>query len=485
MKKVLVALLVIIVAAGVFLYYPRSTGTDAASAATIAVFHGDVDSQRAGAEFQPALDGDVVASGDLVRANSTGRAVLAFFDGSSVTLEPGALLKVVSLARTSGDGIQAELEQVVGRTWTSVQKLKTPDSKFQLKTPNSTAVVRGTAFETTVEVVNGETVTTVRTTEGEVVVQAVSGGPPVTVGADQQTQVTRSGPASPPAAQPPTPRLRFTAPAGVGFVVTDPRGLRCGSTGGASQRQIPGCTVAGTVVEVSDVVAGTWSMMLTAAAAVPAAVVQAEGLRGTTRDFAATFTRALAVGDLVRTTLPVRLGAGGALAADAFAAPELVTSVCGAEAAGRIFSSGSIAERLGGLSSFAAANRGQPAAFVVTDRELTAEADAGVGQLGGSPVKVTGLAVTVDGGGVHLAARATAGPIEVPARAEIVAGTTGGKLLFRVRGLDLGAVPPALTAQLIAQVDRSLTDVAASIPLRVDRVSFRAGCLGILGTTLP
>lgn len=99
-----------------------------------------------------------------------------------------------ALARTAGDGLQVDLEQVIGTTWASVKKLRTPDLKFQLRTPTTTAIVRGTSFVTTVEVVNGQTVTTVRTAEGEVVVQAVAGCPPVTVGANQQTQVTQNGP---------------------------------------------------------------------------------------------------------------------------------------------------------------------------------------------------------------------------------------------------------------------------------------------------
>lgn len=89
MRRAFVILLVVIVAAGVFLYYPRATGTSVANAATIAVFRGDVDSQHGSATFECALDGDVIAAGDVVRANSTGRAVLSFFDGSLLTLEPG------------------------------------------------------------------------------------------------------------------------------------------------------------------------------------------------------------------------------------------------------------------------------------------------------------------------------------------------------------------------------------------------------------
>ncbi|MSQ37590.1 MAG: hypothetical protein EXR61_04675 [Chloroflexi bacterium] len=484
MKRPLAILLVVIVAAGVFLYYPRATGTSAANAATIAVFKGDVDSQHGSAAFEPALDGDVIAAGDVVRANSTGRAVLSFFDGSSLTLEPGALVKVNALARTAGDGLQVDLEQVIGTTWASVEKLKTPDSKFQLKTPTSTAVVRGTSFVTTVEVVNGQTITTIRTAEGEVVVQAVSGGPPVTVGANQQTQVTQNAPASPPVDQPPTPRLRFTGTAGIGFVVSDPRGLSCGSTGGATTRQIPRCIVTGGVAEIGDVVAGTYTMVLTAAQAAPNAQVQAEGFRGQTRDFGVTFTRTLALGDLVRTSLPITIAAGtSVLGSSAFGAAELVTSVCGAEAVGRVFSAGTLVQRETALRAFALASKGQAASFVALATELTAEADSGLRQLRGSPVTVTGMAITADNAGLHLTATAVAGPITVPAKSDIIAGASGGTLLMKVRALDLGPVLAPVKDQLIGAIERSLNDFAASLPLAVDRVTFRRSCMAISGTT--
>lgn len=485
MRRPLVILLVVIVAAGVFLYYPRATSTSAANAATIAVFKGDVDSQHGSAAFEPALDGDVIAAGDFVRANSTGRAVLSFFDGSSLTLEPGAQVKVNALVRTAGDGLQVDLEQVIGTTWASVEKLKTPDSKFQLKTPTSAAVVRGTSFVTTVEVVNGQTITTVKTAEGEVVVQAVFGGPAVTVGANQQTQVTQNAPASQPVDQPPTPRLRFTTgTAGIGFVVSDPRGLSCGSTGGATTRQIPGCTVTGGVAEIGDVVAGTYSMVLTAAQAAPNAQVQAEGFRGATRDFGVTFTRTLALGDLVRASLPITIAAGtSVLGSGAFGAAELVTSVCGAEAAGRVFSAGTLVQRQAALRAFAQASKGQAASFVALATELTAEADTGLRQLRGSPVTVTGLAITADNAGLHLAATAVAGPITVPAKSDIIAGASGGTLLMKVRALDLGPVPAPIKDQLIGAIERSLNEFAASLPLAVDRVTFRSGCMAIIGTT--
>lgn len=128
MKKVLVVLLVLVVAVGAFLYFPRGGVIEAVNAAVLAVLNAGVDAQRTGqADFGPALDGDVFATGDVVRADANGRAVLTFFDGSTLSVEPRSHVRVISLARTGGGGIQLTLEQTLGRSWASVSKLASSD----------------------------------------------------------------------------------------------------------------------------------------------------------------------------------------------------------------------------------------------------------------------------------------------------------------------------------------------------------------------
>src|SRR5205814_9134359 len=120
----------------------------------------------------------VYATGDLVRANVDGRAVLTFFDGSSLSVDPGSQVKVVALNRVSTDGIQVTIEQSLGRSWQSVQKLKTPDSRYEVRTPSTSAVVRATGFLTLVQqVTTGETQTTYQVDEGPPQVTANDGAP--------------------------------------------------------------------------------------------------------------------------------------------------------------------------------------------------------------------------------------------------------------------------------------------------------------------
>ncbi len=121
-------LVLIVAGVGAFLYFPRGgASTSAQNAATLAILNTAIEGARAGAALAPALDGETYATGDLVRANVDGRAVLTFFDGSSLSVDPGSQVRVVALNRVSTDGIQVTIEQSLGRSWQSVQKLSSAD----------------------------------------------------------------------------------------------------------------------------------------------------------------------------------------------------------------------------------------------------------------------------------------------------------------------------------------------------------------------
>jgi len=476
-KRFAIVLLVVVVAAGGFLFFPRGGSLSIANAATLAVLHGQVDAQKSGGDFTPAFDGDLLTAGDVVRANAAGNAVVTFFEGSTLTIESGSQVRVASLTKTSDGGIQVTIEQTLGRTWASVQKLGS-SSTFEVKTPTSTAAVRGTAFETIVETTNGVTTTTVKTTEGDVIVQAVSGGQ-TSVGAGQQVQIAEGGQApANPSPQPQTPRLRFTPSANVGFTVIDPRGLQCSVT----VRQIPGCNFSGAVISIDGPASGTYALALTAAAAAPGATLTIDALRGTATDFSTRFTTNLNLGDLVRTTIGVTVPASGASTTTAFTAAEIVTTVCGAEARGRVFSSGPVGDRGNALAAYGRANPNQPAAIILSAGELTAAA-AESAATAGLPLTINGITVTIDASGLHLNAQATAGPLTVPATANIIAGARDGKLILRTRDLDAGPIPGSVKDQLAAALDKGLSDFGSSFPLVVERVTFRSGCLAVIGTT--
>ena len=477
MKRLGIVLLILVVAVGAFLFFPHGGTLSIANAATITVLHGNVDAQKGTTAFAPALDGDLLSTGDVVRANDAGNAVVTFFDGSTLTVQSGAQVKVTSLARTGSGGIQVTILQTLGKTWASVQKLS-GDSKFEIKTPTSTAAVRGTAFETDVEIVNGVTTATIKTDEGAVLVTADAGGQTI-VPAGAQVSVPQGGQApTNPTPQPPGPRLRFTSSANFGYTVIDPRGMQCGLV----VRQIPGCNVTDAVVMIHDPAAGGYTVVMSAATSLQGATLTMDAGRGDTTDFTARFVTNFALGDLVRTSVTLAVPATGPLASSGFAPAELVTSVCGAEAAGRVFSAGPVADRGNLLATYANANPKRSAAIVLTASELTQAAADGV-KNANLPLPVTGIVVTIDRDGAHLTAQAAVGPITVPATASVIAGTTGGRLVIKTRDLDLGPVPGQVKEQLVAALDRSFVDVTSQFLLVVDRVAFRRGCVAVIGTT--
>jgi len=72
LKRVGIVVLVLVVAVGAFLFFPRGGNLSIANAATLTVLHGNVDAQKGSADFAPALDGALLTSGDVVRANDAG-----------------------------------------------------------------------------------------------------------------------------------------------------------------------------------------------------------------------------------------------------------------------------------------------------------------------------------------------------------------------------------------------------------------------------
>jgi hypothetical protein len=136
------------------------------AATTVTIISGDVQVQHgATGSFVRATDGEVLAAGDTIRTADDARAVLTYFEGSTVSIEPNSELAIETASALSDGSTVVVMQQNVGRTWHVVTKLITGNSKYEVKTPASTASVRGTAFQVDSD---GER-TIVTTTEGTVV----------------------------------------------------------------------------------------------------------------------------------------------------------------------------------------------------------------------------------------------------------------------------------------------------------------------------
>ena len=115
-----------------------------------------------------------------------------------------------------------------------------------------------------------------------------------------------------------------------------------------------------------------------------------------------------------------------------------MSSVCAGEASGRVFSTGKLEERGAALQQFAATNKGQAVSIVFNDAELNAAAQEALKDLRGLPVTISEASVHTTLGGVTMSANVALGPLNLRASARFAAGADGGRLVLRLRDLDLG-----------------------------------------------
>ncbi len=144
-----------------------------ASKATVSILSGSVEVWNPGTDsWQQGSDGMTLSVGTRVKTAPDAYALLTFFEGSTIKLEPGTDVEIHQLEYTEGQSTTIVLKQWMGRTWSRVTKMADPGSHYAIETPSAIAVVRGTLFATEVEETG---VTRVTTTEGLVSVVAEGG----------------------------------------------------------------------------------------------------------------------------------------------------------------------------------------------------------------------------------------------------------------------------------------------------------------------
>ena len=253
----------------------------AAGAATLlSILDGSASVARGTAAFSPAADGDIVNTGDRVQTADRSHAVVTFFDGSTLEIEPATTVQVEEASSAASGAIAIRIAQTLGRTWASVQKLTRADSKFEMRTPTAVAAVRGTGFIT--EVLADGT-STFQVADGNV--QVTAQGQSVNVGAGQTTTAPPNSPPSTPVSGATSNRLRFGMHSPAYLTVVDPFGRACGIVlpGPTVVRQIPGClaTDPGTdpqLVDVVDASTGTYQVIVVSIAPGGAFVATASAL---------------------------------------------------------------------------------------------------------------------------------------------------------------------------------------------------------------
>ena len=156
-----------------------------ASGCTLSIFSGNVDIISPGQEqSRPGADGMTLDVGTRIITALDSRALITFFDGSTLTLEPETDIEIQCLESDDKQNISIVLKQWMGKTWSRVIKMTDPAWHYEIKTPCASAIVRETVFMTDVDD-TGET--TVVTTEG--LVSVIGDNDVVFIPAGWQTKV--------------------------------------------------------------------------------------------------------------------------------------------------------------------------------------------------------------------------------------------------------------------------------------------------------
>lgn len=103
-------------------------------------------------KFTRLKRGREVPPGNYLRTGEGARAELKFSDGSVVRVGPSSLLHVKE-AGFDGDSKEVRVETALlgGKAWANVSKLVGSEARFQVKTQNAVAGVRGTVFRVNID----------------------------------------------------------------------------------------------------------------------------------------------------------------------------------------------------------------------------------------------------------------------------------------------------------------------------------------------
>jgi len=161
--------LVLLVSGGLFLRF--WLGTTVTCTARLAAISGLVEVRPASSEtWLPASSAQRLELGDRIRTGPLSAATLVFFDGSTTGLEAETEITIAQMiSRRDGRARVITLYQRLGRSHNRVQRLAGSASRFEIETPTTIAVVRGTEFSVAVE---ADGVTQVAVWEGFVEVTA-------------------------------------------------------------------------------------------------------------------------------------------------------------------------------------------------------------------------------------------------------------------------------------------------------------------------
>jgi len=113
----------------------------------LSITDGDVFVMKAGTgNWTEAQVGISLEAGDVVKSGDNSNAEITFFDGSTIELQAGTEIEVVSLGISDTGSTTIKLKQAIGNTISRVEKLVDSASCYEIETPACVAAVRGSSM---------------------------------------------------------------------------------------------------------------------------------------------------------------------------------------------------------------------------------------------------------------------------------------------------------------------------------------------------
>jgi uncharacterized repeat protein (TIGR01451 family) len=156
MRKKLLAIVIVsivavaVVVTGILLHWGRGPSTPS-TLTILSMSEGNVSVMKAGTNsWIEAQVGMSLGTRDIIKSGDNSGAKITFFDGSTIELEAGTQIEVVSLGISDTGSTTIKLKQTIGDTISRVTKLVDSASRYEVETPACVAAVRGSVMLITV-----------------------------------------------------------------------------------------------------------------------------------------------------------------------------------------------------------------------------------------------------------------------------------------------------------------------------------------------
>jgi len=144
MRRIILPIITSLLVTGLIL---PGCGSSPSTLTTLSAAEGDVSVMKTATDsWVEAEVGMSLEIGDTVRTGDYSSAEITFFDGSTIELEPGTEIEIISLGISGDNGsVTIILEQTIGSIIFRVTKIIDPASRYEVETPAGVVAVRGSA----------------------------------------------------------------------------------------------------------------------------------------------------------------------------------------------------------------------------------------------------------------------------------------------------------------------------------------------------